>query len=109
MGGYKANFRRSIIFSFFHSNQNNGYLYDIAFIFGRCHHSWAAETPDKYERDWKYLTYTFAEYRIKISHNGEINQRNFSNLHPCSARSRSLCWEQVSPVHSMAKGVSIPD
>ena len=37
------------------------YLYDIMFIFDRCQRSWAAETPDKYERDWKYITYTFAK------------------------------------------------
>ena len=46
---------------FFHINQNNGYLHDITFIFDRCHCSWAAETPDKYEFDQKSLTYTFAK------------------------------------------------
>ena len=33
------------------NDQNSSYLYDIKFIFGRCHHSWAAETPVKYEHD----------------------------------------------------------
>ena len=59
----------------------SGYLYDIKFIFGRCHRSWAAATPGKYEHDWKYLKYTFA--KSKISRNGEINERSFSNPHPC--------------------------
>ena len=49
------------LFSYFFPNdQNSGYLY-IKFIFGRCHRSSAAETPDKYEHDWNYLTYTFAK------------------------------------------------
>ena len=51
-------------------------------MFDRCHRSWAAETPDKYQRDWMYLTYTFAT--IKISRNGEIKERISSNPHPRS-------------------------
>ena len=65
-GGYKADFLRSVIFPIFHNNQNNGYLYDITFLFDRCHRSWAAETPDKYEHGWKYLTYTFAKSKFPI-------------------------------------------
>ena len=49
---------------FFPNDQNSGYLYDIEFIFGRCRRSWAAETPGKYEHDWKYLTYTFAKSKF---------------------------------------------
>ena len=60
-GGYYANFLRSVIFPIFPNDENSGYLNDIKFIFGRCHCSWAAETPGKYEYDWKYLTYTFTE------------------------------------------------
>ena len=41
--------------NFFHYNQNTGYLSDITAIFDRCHRSWAVETPDKYECDWKYV------------------------------------------------------
>ena len=50
-----------LIFPFFPNDENSGYLNDIKFIFGRCHSSWAAETPGKYEHDWKYLTYTFTK------------------------------------------------
>ena len=39
----------------FQIDQNTRYLYDITFIFNRCQRSWAAETPDKYERDWDYI------------------------------------------------------
>ena len=37
------------IFPIYQNNENTGYLYDITFIYDRCHHVWAAETPDKYE------------------------------------------------------------
>ena len=40
---------------------NAGHPYDITFIFDRCHRSSAAETPDNYERNLRYLTYTFAK------------------------------------------------
>ena len=66
-GGYLANFLRSVIFPFFLNYQNSGYLYDIKFIFGRCHCSWAAETPGKYEHDWNYLTYTFAKLKFPVT------------------------------------------
>ena len=46
--------------------QNPGHPYDITFIFGRCHRSWAAETPVKYECDLKYLTYAFPEPNSSI-------------------------------------------
>ena len=39
----------------------NFLLYIITFIFDRCHHSSDAETPNKYERDLKYPTYTFVK------------------------------------------------
>ena len=44
-------------------------LHDIKFIFDRCHHSWAVETPAKYEHDWKYmyLTYTFAKSKFPVT------------------------------------------
>ena len=66
-GGYNANFLRSVIFPIFPSDQNSGYLYDIKYIFDRCHRSWAAETPGRYEHDWKYLTYTFAESKFPVT------------------------------------------
>ena len=37
------------------------------FLFDRCHRSWAAETPDKYERDRKYKTYTFAKFKFFVT------------------------------------------
>ena len=52
------------IFPTFQNDQNNGYLYDTTFMFDRCHRSWAAETPGKYERGWKYLAYTFAKSKF---------------------------------------------
>ena len=30
-------------------------------LFSQNDRSWTAETPDKYERDWNYLAYTFAK------------------------------------------------
>ena len=54
-------------FPIFPNDQNSGYLYDIKFIFGRCHRSWAAETPGKYEHDWTYLTYTFAKSKFPVT------------------------------------------
>ena len=51
---------RFVIFPMFRNDEYTGYLYDKKFIFDRCLHSWAAETPDKYEHDCKYLTCTFA-------------------------------------------------
>ena len=39
-------------------SENTGYRFDIILIFDRCHCSWAAETPDEYESDWKYLNYS---------------------------------------------------
>ena len=36
-------------------------------MFDRCHRSWAVVTPDKYERDWKYLTYTFAQSKFPVT------------------------------------------
>ena len=44
--------------NFFPNDQNNGCMYDIKFIFDRCHRSWAAETFGKYEHGWNYLTHT---------------------------------------------------
>ena len=64
-GGYY--FLCSVIFPIFPNDKNNGYLYDIKFIFGRCHRSWAAETPGKYEHDWNYLTYTFAKSKFPVT------------------------------------------
>ena len=49
--GLLSQFSPFRFFSFFSNDQNSGYLYDIKFVFGRCHHSCAAETPGKYEHD----------------------------------------------------------
>ena len=66
-GSYEANFLRSVIFPNFPNDENSGYLNDIKLIFGRCHRSWAAETPGKYEHDWKYLTYNFAKSKFPVT------------------------------------------
>ena len=79
MWGYKANFLHAVVFPFFSDDQNTGFLYDITFIFDRRHHSWAAETPDKYERDWKYLAYTFAESQFRESEKITIR----ASITPC--------------------------
>ena len=57
----------SVIFPFFPNDQNSGNLYDIKFIFGRCHRSWAAETPGKCEHDWNYLNYNFAKSKFPVT------------------------------------------
>ena len=51
----------------FENNENTGYPCDVTFIFDRCHRSWAAETPDKYECDWKYLNYTSAKSKFLVT------------------------------------------
>ena len=76
-----ANLLHFIIFAIFQNNEITGCLYVITFIFDRCYRSWAAETPNKYECGWKYLTYTFVW--IKISRRREINEWIFSNPHTC--------------------------
>ena len=67
MGVDKRIFSVSLVFPTFQNNQNTGYLNGITFIFDRCHHSWAAEAPDKYERDWKHLTYTFSKSKFPVT------------------------------------------
>ena len=37
------------------------------FVVDRCHRSRAVETPDKYERDWKYLNYTFTKSTFVVT------------------------------------------
>ena len=44
-----------------------GYLYATTFICGRCHRSWAAGTPDKYERDLKYWTYALPTSHFPVT------------------------------------------
>ena len=97
-GGYSANFLRSVIFPFLRNDENNGYLNDIKFIFGRCHRSWAAETPGKYEHDWKYLTYTFAKSKFPVTEkltNGALVTPTPS-LHPTLVR-RGIEWLNQIP------------
>ena len=48
--------------------------------FDSCHRKCAAETPAKYERDLKYVTYYFD--KSIFFRNGETNERSFSNPHP---------------------------
>ena len=71
MESTKPIFIPSVIFLIFQNNENNeneniGYLWNTPFIFDRCHHSWAAETPDKYECDVTDLTNTFNRLKFII-------------------------------------------
>ena len=68
-GVTKPIFPVPFFFHFFQNFQNTLYLYIITFIFDMCHCSWAAETPDKYERDLKYPTYTFGESNFGVTEN----------------------------------------
>ena len=54
------------LFPVFQNYKNTHCLYDIKFIFDRCHSCWAAKTPDKYERDLKYSTYISAKSKFPI-------------------------------------------
>ena len=56
-----------LVILLFQNNENTGHMYVITFIFNGCHHNWAADTPDKYEHDWKYLTYTFAKSKFLVT------------------------------------------
>ena len=72
-------FLYSVIFTIFQNDQNIGSLYNVTFISDRCHSSRAAETPDKYEGDLKYLFYTFAKYIIQANEklaNGALSPPN---------------------------------
>ena len=57
-GGYYASFSIELFSLFIKNYQNTSYPYNITFLFDRCPCISAAVTPDKYERDSKYLTYT---------------------------------------------------
>ena len=46
---------------------NTSCLYNITFILDRCNRSSVAETPDKYESDLKYSTYTFVKSNIPVT------------------------------------------
>ena len=39
----------------------------MTFIFDRCHRSWAAETPAKYERDLKYVIYYCDKSKFSVT------------------------------------------
>ena len=65
--GLISQFSPFLFFPFFPNDQNSGNLYKIKFIFGRCHRSWAAETPGKCEHDWNYLNYTFAKSKFPVT------------------------------------------
>ena len=60
-GGHYTNFTIPWFFSTFQNYRNIHYLMNITFIFDRCHCSWAAVTPVKYECDSKDLTGIFAK------------------------------------------------
>ena len=70
------------------------YLHDITLLFDRCHRSWAAGAPDKYECDWKYLTYTFAKSKSPVtekSTNGAFGT-------PTPARRQPLSGTMILPI-----------
>ena len=67
VGVTKPIFSVPLFSHFIPNDQNSSYLHDIKFIFGRCHRSWAAETPGKYEHDQNYLTYTFAKSKFPVT------------------------------------------
>ena len=67
VGVTKPIFSVPLFSRFFPNDENSGCLNDIKFIFGRCHRSWAAETPGKHEHDCKYLSYTFAKSKFPLT------------------------------------------
>ena len=60
-GGVTKTFFSVPLFSPLLNYKNTVYLFNITFIFDKCHCSWAAMTPVKYERDWKDWRGTFAK------------------------------------------------
>ena len=36
-------------------------------MISRSYSSWAVETPDKYDHEWKYLTYIFAKSNFPLT------------------------------------------
>ena len=60
----KPSFLSLVIFPIFQNDYNIDVLYEILLIFDRCHHSWWS---DKYEHDWKYVTYTFAKSKFPVT------------------------------------------
>ena len=65
MGGTKRIVFIRYFLGFFFNHQATGF--DIAFIFARCHRSWAAETSGRYERDKKNPSHTFAKSKFPIT------------------------------------------
>ena len=53
-------------------------LLNITFILNRCHYSFGAGTPVKYEGDSKVLIHTFAKSNSSL-HDEEINKWSISN------------------------------
>ena len=66
MGVTLNTFSHSVIFPIYQNYQNTFIQFNITFIFDKCHHSWAVETPDKYECDLKHLTNIFAKSTFPI-------------------------------------------
>ena len=73
------------------------------YIFDRCHRDWAAETPGKYKREPKYITYTFG--KCNISRNRKSNERSLSSPHPWASAIMMLtdfeavCWIVSTKIH----------
>ena len=85
-GGHETNFLRSVISRLFTVVKILGSLLNIAFIFDRCHRSWAV----KYESDSKNLTGTFPKYFIEL-----ISKCNIS------PQDCAQCWRPNAPIFYM--------
>ena len=70
-GGHSTNLLR-LFLPFFENRQNTDYLLNITFLFDRCHCSWAAVIPVKYECDSNDLTHILSN----VPH-GVNNQQGF--------------------------------
>ena len=68
------------------------------FIFGRCHRSWAAETPAKYEHDWNYLTDTFAKWKFPVTEKLAKLVTPISDMVPSTGAISQLNWTATAPV-----------
>ena len=68
-GGYWANFLHSVILLIFFitTKPTATCIISRLCLADGCYGRWAAETSDKYERQWKYLTYLFAESKIPVT------------------------------------------
>ena len=74
------------VFNFYYNQPNKSHLFEITFIFGRCHCSLAAVTPVEYECDSTHTTDTFAKAKMSLTE----KSTDISHPHPRNAKGR-LC------------------